>query len=162
MTLDTFVCLASIVGALGFAAAASAAEAPAADIAAEVAALAKWKPLWDGKTFAGWHEIGKGSWKIADGAIHARHERTEGQFGHLVSDRTFKDFTVRLKYKAVKGNSGLYFRVEEKGAASRAFRPRSTPRKTPAACTRPTDGHGSSSRRPRRSRRGTSRTRGTR
>ena len=99
------------------AAAASAAEAPPADIAAEVAAGAKWQPLWDGKTLAGWHEIGKGSWKIEDGAIHATHERTEGQFGHLVTDRTFTDFTVRLRYKAVKGNSGLYFRIEEKGAS---------------------------------------------
>src|SRR6185436_12205125 len=25
--------------------------------------------------------------------------------------------TVRLKYKAVKGNSGFYFRIEEKGAS---------------------------------------------
>jgi len=99
------------------AAAASAAEAPPADIAAEVAAGAKWQPLWDGKTLAGWHEIGKGSWKIEDGAIHATHERTEGQFGHLVTDRTFTDFTVRLRYKAVKGNSGLYFRIEEKGGS---------------------------------------------
>ena len=96
---------------------ASAAEAPPADVAAQVAAMATWKPLWDGKTMAGWHEIGKGSWKITDGAIHARHERTERQFSHLVTDRTFKDFTVRLKYKAVKGNSGLYFRVEEKGGS---------------------------------------------
>jgi len=117
MTLDTSVCLASIAGALCFATAATAADAPPADIAAEVAALAKWKPLWDGKTMAGWHEIGKGSWKIADGAIHARHERTEREFSHLVTDRTFTDFTVRLKYKALKGNSGLYFRIEEKGAS---------------------------------------------
>ena len=96
---------------------ASAAEAPPADVAPQVAAMAAWKPLWDGKTMAGWHEIGKGSWTIENGAIHARHERTEGEFGHLVTDRTFKDFTVRLKYKAVKGNSGLYFRVEEKGGS---------------------------------------------
>ena len=102
---------------LALATAASAAEAPPADVAAQVAAMAAWKPLWDGKTMAGWHEIGKGSWTIENGAIHARHERTEGQFGHLVTDRTFKDFTVRLKYKAVKGNSGLYFRVEEKGGS---------------------------------------------
>ena len=27
----------------------------------------------------------------------------------------FTNFTVRLKYKAIRGNSGLYFRVEEKG-----------------------------------------------
>ena len=75
----------------------------------------RWLPLWDGKTFQGWHIIGKGEWKIENGAIRATHARTEKEFGHLVSDKVFKDFTVRLKYKAVKGNSGLYFRVEEKG-----------------------------------------------
>ena len=118
MRLETFACLLSIVGAPCLAgAAASAAEAPPADIAAEVAALANWQPLWDGKTLAGWHEIGKGSWTIADGVIRATHERGEKEFGHLVTDRTFKDFTVRLRYRAVKGNSGLYFRIEEKGAS---------------------------------------------
>jgi len=28
-------------------------------------------------------------------------------------DREFEDFTVRLKFKSVEGNSGFYFRVEE-------------------------------------------------
>jgi len=74
-----------------------------------------WKPLWDGKTLNGWHLIGKGDWQITDGVIHATHARDEKEFGHLVTDRGFSDFTVRLKYKAVKGNSGLYFRIEEKG-----------------------------------------------
>jgi len=117
MTLDTVVCLVSILCALCLAtvAVASAAESPPADIGAEVAAMAKWTPLWDGKTTAGWHEIGKGRWTIEDGAIVGRHEKGEAEFSHLVTDRTFKDFTVRLKYKTVRGNSGLYFRIEEKG-----------------------------------------------
>ena len=33
-------------------------------------AAQKWQPLWGGKTFNGWHIIGKGEWKIEDGAIH--------------------------------------------------------------------------------------------
>jgi uncharacterized protein YqeY len=74
-----------------------------------------WKPLWDGKTFNGWHPIGKGDWKIEEGAIHGTHPRGESEFSHLVTDRTFTNFTIRLKYKAIKGNSGLYFRIEEKG-----------------------------------------------
>jgi hypothetical protein len=82
-----------------------------------VAATAQWQPLWDGKTFAGWHIIGKGSWDIADGAIHATHPKTEKEFGHLVTDKVYKDFTARLKFKALKGNSGFYFRIEEKGAS---------------------------------------------
>ena len=75
----------------------------------------KWKPMWDGQTFNGAHQIGKGDWKIIDGAIHATNARDEKEFGHLVTDQVFSDFTVRLKYKAVKGNSGLYFRIEENG-----------------------------------------------
>lgn len=78
-------------------------------------AAEKWQSLWDGKTFTGWHIIGKGEWKIEAGAIHGTHVKTESEFSHLVTDKVFKDFTVRLKYKAVKGNSGLYFRIEEKG-----------------------------------------------
>ena len=74
-----------------------------------------WKPLWDGKTLDGWHVIGKGEWKVVDGAIRGTHAKTEREFSHLVTDKNYRDFTVRLKYKAVKGNSGLYFRIEEKG-----------------------------------------------
>ena len=78
-------------------------------------AAQNWQPLWDGKTFNGWHVSGKGQWKIEDGAIHGTNPKTAKEFGHLVTDRTYKDFTVRLKFRAVKGNSGLYFRIEEKG-----------------------------------------------
>ena len=67
-----------------------------------------WKPLWNGKTFAAWHVIGKGEWKIIDGVIRGTHAKEEKEFGHIVTDKTYRDFTVRLKYKAVKGNSGLY------------------------------------------------------
>jgi hypothetical protein len=80
-----------------------------------LAAAAQWKPLWDGKTFSGWHIIGKGKWEIVDGAIRGTHPKEEKEFSHLVTDKSFKDFTARLKFKAVKGNSGFYFRVEEKG-----------------------------------------------
>lgn len=79
--------------------------------------VAHWQRLWDGKTFAGWHVIGKGNWEIVDGAIHATHSKEEKEFSHLVTDRIYKDFTARLKFKALKGNSGFYFRIEEKGAS---------------------------------------------
>ncbi|HYG73846.1 MAG TPA: DUF1080 domain-containing protein [Planctomycetota bacterium] len=74
-----------------------------------------WKPLWDGKTFNGWHIIGKGEWKIVDGAIVGKGLKGEKEYGQLVSDNVYKDFSIRLKYKAIKGNSGFYFRTEEKG-----------------------------------------------
>lgn len=83
--------------------------------AAFQAHAADWRPLWDGQTLAGWHIIGKGTWKIEEGAIHGTHPKAEAEFSHLVTDRSYTNFTVRLKFKSVRGNSGLYFRIEEKG-----------------------------------------------
>jgi hypothetical protein len=85
--------------------------------ASAISSLAEeaWRPLWDGKTLAGWHVIGKGEWKVEDAAIVARHTAAEKEFGHLVTDAEYDDFTVRVKYKTVTGNSGVYFRIEEKG-----------------------------------------------
>lgn len=80
-----------------------------------IVAAEKSTPLWDGKTLNGWHVIGKGEWKIEDGAIHGTHVKTEKDFSHLVTDLDYTNFVVRLKFKALKGNSGLYFRVAEKG-----------------------------------------------
>lgn len=74
-----------------------------------------WRSLWDGKTLTGWRVIGEGSWKIEDGMIHGANVASQKEYGHLVSDQSFGDFTIRLKFKALKGNSGLYFRIEEKG-----------------------------------------------
>jgi hypothetical protein len=80
-----------------------------------VVTTANLTPLWDRKTLNGWHAIGKGEWKIEDGAIHGTHLKSEKEFGHLVTDRDFTNFVVRLKFKALKGNSGLYFRIIEQG-----------------------------------------------
>jgi hypothetical protein len=74
-----------------------------------------WKPLWNGKDLQGWHVIGKGQWTIKDGAIHGTNVQTEKDFGHLVTNRDYTNFTIRIQYKTLKGNSGLYFRVAEKG-----------------------------------------------
>lgn len=82
---------------------------------AALSAEENWRPLWDGTTLEGWHIIGTGTWKIEAGAIHATHAKTDEDFGHLVTDRIYRDFTVRLKFKPLAGNSGLYFRVEGKG-----------------------------------------------
>lgn len=76
---------------------------------------AEWRSLWDGKSFNGWHVIGKGQWKIQDGAINGTNVKSEKEFGHLVGDRDYTNFTIRVKYKTVAGNSGLYFRIAEKG-----------------------------------------------
>lgn len=76
-----------------------------------------FKSLWDGRTLDGWHAIGKGEWKIENGAIHGLHDASQDEYGHLVTDRAYTNFTVRFKFKSLKGNSGFYFRIEEKGAS---------------------------------------------
>jgi Domain of Unknown Function (DUF1080) len=76
-----------------------------------------WKPLWDGKTLAGWNAVGGGGWKIEDGVIHGKSSAGESRHGLLITDSTAVDFAVRLKFKDHKGNSGLYIRCEEGGNA---------------------------------------------
>ena len=69
--------------------------------------------LFDGKTLKGWHTLPGGTWEVKDGVILGTSDRSEGRHGMLVCDKRYKDFTIRLKYKAVQGNSGLYFRAEK-------------------------------------------------
>lgn len=73
----------------------------------------EWKPLMDGKTFAGWHPVGDGQWTIEDGVFVGR-ANNEKLYGLLFSDKTCKDFTVRLKFKCLSGDSGFYIRTEFK------------------------------------------------
>lgn len=75
----------------------------------------EWRPLWDGKGLTGWHVIGKGEWTIDKGQLVGRNRTKDPMFGHLVTDATYQDFQIRVVFKAVQGNSGLYFRIEEKG-----------------------------------------------
>ena len=70
----------------------------------------EWKPLMDGKTLAGWHPVGDGKWTVEDGAFVGR-ANNEKLYGLLVSDKTFRDFTVRFKYKFLAGDSGFYIRT---------------------------------------------------
>jgi len=70
----------------------------------------EWKPLMDGKTLAGWHAVGDGEWTVEDGAFVGRADN-EKLYGLLVSDDVFKDFTVRLKFKCLSGDSGFYIRT---------------------------------------------------
>ncbi|MFQ6132024.1 MAG: DUF1080 domain-containing protein [Armatimonadota bacterium] len=70
-------------------------------------------PLFDGNTLRGWHALPGGNWEVKDGAIVGTSARTEKRHGLLVSDKTYRDFTVRLKFRVLKGNSGFYFRSEK-------------------------------------------------
>jgi hypothetical protein len=73
----------------------------------------EWTPLFDGKTLSGWHALPGGKWEVKDGVLVGTSQASEPRHGLLVSDKSYKDFTVRLKFRALKGNSGLYFRSEK-------------------------------------------------
>ena len=72
-------------------------------------------PLWDDETFDGWHQLEGGTWTIEDGAIVGRSTTSEDEYGLLITDEQYGDFTVRLQFMAVSGNSGFYIRAREVG-----------------------------------------------
>ena len=69
-----------------------------------------WEPLTDGQTLNGWTPTGGGEWEVTDGAIKGTNPKN-GKIGLLMSDASYSDLTVRLQFKAVKGNSGFFFRT---------------------------------------------------
>jgi hypothetical protein len=79
-------------------------------LAAAEDANTTWKPLMDGKTLAGWHPVGDGQWTVEDGAFVGR-ANNEKLYGLLVSDKMFRDVTVRFKFKCLSGDSGFYIRT---------------------------------------------------
>jgi len=70
----------------------------------------QFSPLMDGKTLAGWHAVGDGKWTVEDGAFVGR-ANNEKLYGLLVSDKTFRNFTVRFKFQSNTGDSGFYIRT---------------------------------------------------
>lgn len=73
----------------------------------------KWAALDTSEKLAGWRKQGPGSWTGAEGVIHGTSPASEAKHSHLISEKTYGDFALRVQFKADKGNSGLYFRVEE-------------------------------------------------
>lgn len=78
-----------------------------------------FRPLFDGKTTAGWHTYGKTSagagWKVEDGVLHFNPEAAKnGQGGDLVTNSEFENFHLKLDWKvAPNANSGIIFYVNE-------------------------------------------------
>lgn len=73
----------------------------------------EWKPLFNGENLSGWHTKPGGQWRVEDGVIVGTSPESESRHGLLVSDERYDDFTVRVRFRAIEGNSGFYFRSEE-------------------------------------------------
>ena len=69
--------------------------------------------LFDGKTLTGWHALPGGKWEVKEGVIVGTSDKAEKRHGLLATDKQYGDFTVRLKFRVVTGNSGFYFRSEK-------------------------------------------------
>lgn len=73
-----------------------------------------FKPLFDGKTLAGWTMVdGKeGNWVVEDGVLITKGEGG----GWLSTSDTYKNFTVKLEYRLKEGgNSGVFIRSPHNG-----------------------------------------------
>jgi hypothetical protein len=72
-----------------------------------------WEPLFDGRSLDGWHTLPGGTWEVGNGVIVGKSSKSESRHGILITDDRYGDFTARLKFKAIEGNSGFYFRVDK-------------------------------------------------
>jgi Domain of Unknown Function (DUF1080) len=68
----------------------------------------EWVPLFDGKDLNGWKKNGDEKWIVEQGTILG--ESTANKYGYLTTEKTYRDFDLRLKFKGeAAGNSGLFF-----------------------------------------------------
>ena len=58
-----------------------------------------------------WNKVGGGDWQQVDGAWKGTMKPEITERGFLVSGKSYSDFTIRLKYKVLRGNSGFFFRM---------------------------------------------------
>jgi hypothetical protein len=67
-----------------------------------------WEQLFDGKSLKGWQATGDADWEAVDGEIRV----TRGNPGWLMTKRNFKDFDLRVEFKAPSAtNSGIFLRT---------------------------------------------------
>ena len=74
-----------------------------------------WRPAFDGSTLHGWTPDGGGKWAVEGGEVRGTSASPETRHGHLFSDATYGDFALTLKFQAVRGNAGVYFRAGQGG-----------------------------------------------
>jgi len=73
-----------------------------------------WISLFNGKDLSGWKNNGQEKWVVEDGTILC--ESTANKYGYLTTDKTFRNFELRLKFKPeAGGNSGVFLRSKITG-----------------------------------------------
>ena len=86
---------------------------------AQAPAEKSWVSLFNGKDLSGWKDNGSEKWVVDDGAILG--ESTVGKYGYLTSEKTYRDFNLRLRFKCeTDGNSGVFTRSRITGESPKS------------------------------------------
>ncbi|MDR2706671.1 MAG: DUF1080 domain-containing protein [Planctomycetaceae bacterium] len=73
-----------------------------------------WILLYADKKFGNVETKPVGKWEIQDdGSLRGTTEEGQPKDGMLLSKESYKNFAVKVSFKMITGNSGLYFRAEE-------------------------------------------------
>jgi 3-keto-disaccharide hydrolase len=68
----------------------------------------RWVRLFNGKDLSGWKNNGEEKWVVDNGTILC--ESQANKYGYLTTDKTYRDFNLRLQFKGeAAGNSGVFF-----------------------------------------------------
>lgn len=79
-----------------------------------VSSAPDWVPLFNGKDLSGWKNNGQERWIAENGTILC--ESTANKYGYLTTEKTYKNFDLRLKFKPeAAGNSGVFLRSKITG-----------------------------------------------
>ena len=74
---------------------------------AQAPASGGWVPLFNGKDLSGWKNNGEEKWVAEDGTILG--ESTHSKYGYLTTEKTWRNFNLRLRFKGeTGGNSGVF------------------------------------------------------
>ena len=66
--------------------------------------------LFNGKDLTGWKNNGAEKWIVDQGTILC--ESAANKYGYLTTEKTYRDFTLKLKFKGeAAGNSGVFLRA---------------------------------------------------
>jgi hypothetical protein len=70
----------------------------------------QWESLFNGKDLSGWKVHGTEKWYVDNGELVCE-SGPDKEYGYLATDKTFKDFELKLEFKQeADGNSGVFFR----------------------------------------------------
>jgi hypothetical protein len=73
-----------------------------------------WVSLFNGKDLTGWKNNGQEKWVVENGTIYC--ESTANKYGYLTTEKTYKDFDLRLKFRGeAEGNSGVFLHAKITG-----------------------------------------------